>query len=103
MCYMFGYSLKQIAAACLFSGLIAAGVSTRTISSNADHTPTVSVSIKRTIKSDRLRSDPSPRPIDNSRATDAVRSPVPAPVGCEPPFSQIAGPAHADTVMRCLA
>jgi hypothetical protein len=104
MRYLFGYSVKQLAAACVFSGLIAAGVSAQTIPSTVDNAPTVSVYINRATKSDRLFPAPkTQRALDNSGAAGAARSPKPIPVGCEPPFSPIAAPAHADIVKRCLA
>jgi hypothetical protein len=104
MRYVFDYSRKQIAAACLFSGLIAAGVSTMTNPSAADHASAMSVSINRTIKSDRLPLAPSHKQLmDNSGGTDTVQSPKPPSLGCDPAFSRIAEPARADIVKRCLA
>jgi hypothetical protein len=103
MCDTFGYSLRQIAVACLFSGLIAAGVSALTNPSAADYALAISVSINRTIKSDRLRLAPDPKqPMDNSGAMGTVRFPKPT-LGCEPAFSRVADPAHADIVRDCLA
>jgi hypothetical protein len=103
MLYTFGYSGKKMAAACLFSALVAAGISARTNPSAADFAPAFGVSVNRAAKSDRLR--PSPRPqqhMDNSGATDTMRSREPKSLGCEPAFSPIADPARADVMKRCL-
>jgi hypothetical protein len=104
MHYTFDYSRKQIAAACLLSGFIAAGISALTDPSAANNAPASSISINRAAKRDQLRPAPSPQqPTDNSGAIDTVRPPKFTPLSCEPAFSRIADPARADIVKRCLA
>jgi hypothetical protein len=102
MLYMFGYSGKQIAAACLLSALVAAGISARTNPSAADFAPAFGVSVNRAAKNDRLRPPRPQQHMDNPGATGTMRSPEPKSLGCEPAFSPIADPARADIMKRCF-
>lgn len=67
-------------------------------------TPTHSISVNRTSKSDRMRSAWSmrsgskPRPLSES----APALPKQVPLGCDRAFSSVADPAHAHIYKRCI-
>lgn len=70
----------------------------------AKSTPTHSISVNRTNKSDRLRSAWSmrsgSRPIPLSESAPAL--PKQVPLGCDRAFSSVADPAHAHIYKRCI-
>jgi hypothetical protein len=99
----FGFSLKQIAAACLLSGLIAGGVSALTSESVAGNGPTSAFSVNRANKADRLPQAPVVQtPRRQSAPTPVLRMQGGVPVGCDRAFSPVADPANADVVRNCL-
>ena len=96
-CRVFAFGLKNIAAACFFSGLIAGGICAITnprtpqgavAAANAN---AASNSVDRTAKSDRLR------PV-----LGVAHLPTYRPVGCEPAFSPVADPVRARFFGRCI-
>jgi len=99
----FGFSLKQITAACLFSGLIAGAFSALTSESAADTGPAPAFSVNRVNKTDRLPSAPTAQLTrhKSSSATE-LRASGPIPAGCERAFSPIVHPARADILRHCL-
>jgi len=67
--------------------------------------PTVerSVSVNRVNKGDRLsQAPPVDRPSHSSPSTEAVIPPKRVPLGCDPAFSPVADPAHANVYKRCI-
>ena len=98
-----GYSLKQVAAACLLSALIAGAFSALTSESVAGNGPTSAFSINRADKADRLQLAPSVQsPRRESGSTPVLRMEGRVPVGCDRAFSPVADPAHANVVRHCL-
>jgi len=99
----FGFSLKQIAAACLLSGLIAGAVSALTSESVASNGPTSAFSVNRANKADRLPQAPVVQaPRRQSAPTPVLRMEGHVPVGCDRAFSPVADPANANVVRHCL-
>jgi hypothetical protein len=96
-----GFSLKQIAAACVLSGLVAGAFTVLTSESMAGNGPRSAVSVNRVDKGDRL-----PRARDalqpRSNRTPAVRLEGRVPVGCDRAFSPVADPSRANFVRNCL-
>jgi len=66
--------------------------------------PTVerSVSVNRVNKGDRLSQAPAGRSSHSSPSTEAVTPPKRVPLGCDPAFSPVADPAHANIYKRCI-
>ena len=91
---VFAFGLKNIAAACFFSGLIAGGIcaitNPRTAQGAVAAANAASNSVDRTAKSDRLR------------AVNVAHLPTYRPVGCEPAFSPVADPVRARFFGRCI-
>jgi len=97
------FSLKQIAAACLLSGLIAGAVTALTSESSAGSGPTSVFSVNRVDKTNRLPVMPAMQaPPRESGSTPAVRVEGRVPVGCDRAFSPVADPARANFVRNCL-
>ena len=96
-------SLKKIAAACIFSGLIAGGICILTSISATNAAAPHTISVNRTLKSDRL---PQPPVVQESeqhyspieRAPSFKHTP-----GCEPSFSPVVNPEQAHYLGRCMA
>lgn len=98
---IFGYSVKQITAACLLSGLVAGAFSALTSETAAENGPTSSVN--RVNKADRLTpAQGAQLPRHGPGLAPELRASGPMPVGCERAFSPIVSPAHADIVRDCL-
>lgn len=99
----FGYSLKQVAAACLLSGLIAGAITALTTESSAGSGPTYAFSVNRVDKTDRLPlARDASQPRSNATSTSPVRLQGRVPVGCDRAFSPVADPARANFVRHCL-
>jgi hypothetical protein len=99
----FGFSLKQIAAACLLSGLIAGAVSALTSESVASNSPMSAYSVNRVNKADRLPQAPVVQaPRRQLAPTPVLRMEGRVPVGCDRAFSPVADPANANVVRNCL-
>jgi hypothetical protein len=96
------FSLKQIAAACLLSAVIAGAVTALTSESSAGNAPASLFSINRADKTDRLPPAPVARPQSDATSTPAVRLEGRVPVGCDRAFSPVADPARANFVRNCL-
>jgi hypothetical protein len=91
----FGFSLKQIAAACLLSGLTSESV--------ASNSPMSAFSVNRANKADRLPQAPVVQaPRRQSAPTPVLRMEGRVPVGCDRAFSPVADPANANVVRNCL-
>ncbi len=98
-----GFSLKQIAAACLVAGLIAGAVTALTSESVAGYGPASAYSVNRATKTDRLPLAPvAQSPRSNATSTPAVRLEGRVPVGCDRAFSPVADPSRANFVRHCL-
>lgn len=98
-----GFSLKQIAAACVLSGLVAGAFTALTSESMAGIGPTSSVSVNRVDKGDRLPlARDASQPRSNATSTPAVRLEGRVPVGCDRAFSPVADPSRANFVRNCL-
>jgi hypothetical protein len=102
MQYTFGNSLKNLAAASLFSCFVAAGISALTSPVTADNAAVAATSVNRAIKGDRLPLPPIAQPIQHNSISE---KPIPrhTPINCEPAFSPIADPAQAHILKYCLA
>ena len=95
-------SLKEIAAACIFSGLIAGGICILTSTSATNDAAPHTISINRILKSDRL---PQPPVVQESeehyfpieRAPSLKHTP-----GCESSFSPVVDPERAHYLGRCI-
>jgi hypothetical protein len=98
-----GYSLKQVAAACLLSGLIAGAVTTLTTESSAGRGSTSAFSVNRIDKTDRLPlARDASQPRSNATSTPAVRLQGRVQVGCDSGFSPIVNAARANFIRDCL-
>jgi len=102
MQYTFSSRLKNFAAAFLFSGFAAGGISALTGPVTAGNAAGVTISINRTNKSDRL---PLPPIVAPTQGNSISETPIPrhAPLDCERTFSPIADPGRAHIVNYCLA
>jgi hypothetical protein len=98
-----GYSPKQICAACLLSGLVAAAITAFTSESAAENEPTPAFSVNRLNKADRLRSEPpARRTSSDSGLMPKLKAPEQIPDGCELAFSPIVSQAHANILRACI-
>ena len=84
----FDNRLKHIAAASLFSCFIAGAITGLTSPVSADNTASVTISVNRTFKANRLPI----APIDQ-----------PTLLGCEPAFSPVTDPTRAHIFTHCTA
>jgi len=111
MRYISGERLKRVSAALLLSGLIAGAVCALTSPVTADNATTVTISVNRASKGDRLpqtpRLEPTRRPdrhdsnsIENRSPS---RTPRQTPIGCESAFSPVAHPGRSDILTFCAA
>lgn len=99
----FGFSPKQVCAACLLSGAIAAAITVATSESAAENGLASFFSINRVNKTDRLQPDPPvQRTRDNSGSVRELRAPKQIPVGCELAFSPFVNRAHANILRACI-
>ena len=91
--------LAAATAAVAMNGPAAGGVSGMSISA-----PTGDrlVSVNRANKGDRLSQAPAEQPAHSLPSTEAVVPPKRVPLGCDPAFSPVADPAHANIYKRCL-
>jgi hypothetical protein len=97
------YSPKQICAAFLLSGLIAAGITAFTSESAAENEPTPTFSVNRLGKTDRLRPEPSAqRTGSDSGLMPELQAPRQIPDGCELAFSPIVDRAYANILRTCI-
>ncbi|MGC2075489.1 MAG: hypothetical protein WA728_05540 [Xanthobacteraceae bacterium] len=60
------------------------------------------VSVNRVNKGDRLSQAPTGRLPQSPPSTEAVNPPKRVPLGCEPAFSPVADPGHANIYKRCM-
>jgi hypothetical protein len=93
-------SARNIAAAVVLSCLAAGGVTAVSAGSAALESGGQPISIDRADKGDRLI--PAIKRNLNTRPSDTSGAVSHRPPGCEPAFSPIADPAHADFFKRCL-
>ena len=102
MRYTFGNRLKNLAAAFLFSGFAAGGISTLTSPVTADNTAVVTISVNRANKAGRLPLPPIAQP---AQGDSIFETPIPGHtlLDCEPAFSPIADPGRAHILNYCLA
>lgn len=102
MHYTSSNRFKNFAAAFLFSGFAAGGISALTSPLTAGNAAGVTISINRTNKSDRL---PLPPIVAPTQGNSISETPIPrhAPLDCEPAFSPITDPGRAHIVNYCLA
>lgn len=101
----FRYGPKQVCAACLLSGLVAAAI-TLTSESSAENGPIPAVTVvNRAAKADRLQpaqfSQRSRTP-NKSTQISKLRASGPIPVGCELAVSRIIDP-DSDILRGCLS
>ena len=90
-------SYKETVAAVLVSCFIAGGVSAMTNSAVTGSNETITVSVNRTHKGDRL-----PQASTAYKHPNDV-SPKRVPLGCDPAFSPVAAPQFAHIFGRCMA
>jgi len=102
MHYTSSNRFKNFAAAFLFSGFAAGGISALTSPVTAGNAAGVTISINRTNKSDRLPLPPIAGPTQGNSISE---TPIPrhAPMDCEPAFSPITDPGLAHIINYCLA
>jgi hypothetical protein len=99
----FGYSLKQIAVASLFSCFVAGGICVLTSPSAANNAAAVTISVNRTFKGYRLPQVPIAQQSEqNSTSTENLPLRKHTPLGCEPAFSPVTDPARAHKLRRCI-
>ncbi len=98
----FAYGLKETVAAVVLSCCIAGGVSAMTGPTVAESNETVTMSVDRTNKGDRLpqASTPQQHPNDSGMVPASPKRP---PLGCDPAFSTVADPAQTYIFRRCMA
>jgi hypothetical protein len=102
MHYIFGNRLKKLAAAVLFSGFAAGGIGVLTSPVTPDNIASVTISINRANKGDRLTLPPIAQP---TQRNSIFETPIPRHtlLDCEPAFSPIADPGRAHILNYCLA
>jgi len=111
MRYVFGERLRNISAALLLSGLIAGAICALTSPVTADNATTVTISVNRASKGDRLPQTPRLEPTRKPGRHDSnsIENPAPSqtprqtPVGCEAAFSPVAHPGRSDILTFCAA
>jgi hypothetical protein len=101
----FGFGLKEIAAASILSCFIVGGVGAVTGPGIAGSDESMTVSVNRTHKGDRLiKAALSHQRAGHLPSTGlAPASPQRTPLGCDPAFSPVVEPALAHIFKRCLA
>jgi hypothetical protein len=98
----FGHSLKEIAAAALFSCFIAGGICALT-SPGATNNAAALISVNRPRKGDRLPQAPIVQQLEHiSTSTENAPSRKHTLLGCEPTFSPVADLARAHYLVRCM-
>jgi hypothetical protein len=111
MRYVSGDRFKRVSAALLLSGLIAGAICALTSPVTADNAKTLTISVNRASKGDRLpqapRVEPTRRPdrhdsnsIENRPPSQAPRQ---TPIGCESAFSPVAHPGRSDILTFCAS
>jgi len=104
MLYTFGNRLKDLAAATVFSCVVAGGISVLTSPVTADNAAGVTISVNRATKGDRLPLPPTARPTPHNSISIERPSPTHTLLDCEPAVSPIADPAQAHSLLTyCLA
>jgi len=99
----FGHSLKEIAAASLFSCFIAGGICALTSPSATNNAAALTISVNRALKGDRLPQAPVAQQSEHiSTSTEGAPSRKHMLRGCEPAFSPVADPARAHHLGRCI-
>jgi len=103
MRYILGHSLKEIAAASLFSCFIAGGICALTSPGVANNAAALTISVNRTVKADRLPRAPVAQQSEQiCTSTESAPSRKHTLLGCEPAFSPVADPARAHYLGRCM-
>ena len=98
----FGHSLKEIAAAALFSCFIAGGICALTSPGATNNAAARTISVNRALKGDRLPQAPVvQQPEHISTSTENAPSRKHTLLGCEPAFSPVTDPARAHYLVRC--
>ena len=95
------YCFKKTVAAVLLSCFIAGGVSAMTNPAVIERNETITISVIRTQKGDRLLQASIAHPPPNDPEISA--SPRRVPFGCEPAFSAVAAPQFAHIFGQCMA
>jgi hypothetical protein len=111
MRYIFGQRLKNVSAALLLSGIIAGAICALTSPVTADNATTVTISVNRASKGDRLPQVPkiSPTRRPDRHDSNSIENPAPSqtprqtPIGCEAAFSPVAHPGRSDILTFCAA
>jgi hypothetical protein len=98
----FPYGLKKTLAATGVSCLIAGGVSAMTQPSATTNGQTVTFSINRALKGDRLPQAKIRKDASNRSSPAMLTAPREPPIGCDPAFSAVADPARAHIFRRCM-
>ena len=101
----FPYGLKKTIAAAGVSCFIAGGVSAMTqagITQNDQNDQTVTISVNRALKGDRLPQARLRKSAPNSSSPAMLALPRQPPIGCDPAFSTVADPARAHIFKRCM-
>jgi len=99
----FGHSLKEIAAASLFSCFVAGGIGALTSADATNNTAAPTISVNRTLKGDRLPQAPIvQRSERNSTSTGSASLRKLTLPGCESAFSPVVDPARAQYFRRCM-
>ena len=97
-----GNNSKQMAVACVSSGVIAAGISALTNPPVADSLPALTISVNRMSKGDRLRLAPRlERPGQIHTPNDGVGPVENKLAGCDPSVSLLAAP-QPKVAIRCV-
>ena len=95
-------SLKEIAAACIFSGLIAGGFCILTSTSATNDAAPHTILVNRTLKSDRLPQPPIVQESEQHYSPIESAPPFKHTLGCEPSFSPVVDPERAHYLGRCM-
>jgi len=111
MRYVSGQRLKNISAALLLSALIAGAICALISPVTANNASSVTISVNRTGKGDRLPQTQKVEPILKSgrQGSNSLEKPAPSqtpnqtPIGCESAFSPVAHPGRSDILTHCAA
>ena len=109
MRYVSGQRLKNISAALLLSAFIAGAICALTSPVTPNNESSVTISVNRAGKGDRLPQIRSGEPIRKSGRQDSLEKPAPSqtpnqtPIGCEAAFSPVAHPGRSDILTHCAA
>jgi hypothetical protein len=102
---VFACAFKETVAIAVLGCLIGGGCGAVTALDDAKSEQTLLVSVNRANKGDQLRAASTSTMHLNSSSSTAMSpiSPKRPPLGCDPAFSSIADPIHAQIYKRCAA